>query len=124
MSADAFFPEPVEIDAYGNGGFRFGEMSHKGSLLILPSGVYGWAYSVFEDVDETAFAAVFDQSDTIPFLLFGTGEVQQFPTAQVSNRFMDENISLEVMDTGAAARTFNILLNEGRDVAAALLAVD
>ena len=45
----AFYPGRAPIDAYGNGGFRFAEMSHRGSLLCLPSGIYGWDY--LKDLD-------------------------------------------------------------------------
>ena len=38
----AHFPRPAQIDAYGNGGFRFAGMSHQGSILCLPSGIHGW----------------------------------------------------------------------------------
>ena len=124
MSTAAFYPEPLSIEAYGNGGFRFGEMSHKGSLLILPSGVYAWPYASFDELDETSFEDVFQIAENIPFLLLGTGVAQVFPDAGILNRFQSSQISLEVMDTGAAARTFNILLGEGRAVAAALLAVE
>lgn len=121
---NAFFPEPVEIDSYGNGGFRFGEMSHKGSLLILPSGVYGWSVTAFEEVDAAAFKLLFEETSEVSFLLFGTGANQQFPASPLKEAFLTANIGLEVMDTGAAARTFNLLLSEGRAVAAALIAVD
>uniref|UniRef100_UPI0019535063 hypothetical protein n=1 Tax=Stenotrophomonas maltophilia TaxID=40324 RepID=UPI0019535063 len=40
---DAHFPGRAPIDAYGNGGFRFADMSHRGSILCLPSGIHGWA---------------------------------------------------------------------------------
>lgn len=124
MKAEAFFPEAIELESYGNGGFRFGEMSHKGSLLILQSGIYGWDYKRFEDVDLAAFQLLFDEIGETEFLLFGTGDEQRFPHSDMKAAFYEAGIGLEVMDTGAAARTYNVLIAEGRKVAAALLAVE
>ncbi len=124
MTEQAFYPDRQELDAYGKGGFRFAEFSHKGSVLILPSGIYGWQYSKVQDVDASAFELVFKEDTKPEFLLFGTGEEQSFPSLSLQKAFIDAKIGLEVMDTGAAARTFNILFAEGRNIAAALIAVD
>ena len=123
MSDDRCFPEAVELDAYGNGGFRFAEMSHKGSILILPSGIYGWGYSSFEEVDLAAFETLFNEEAPPEFLIFGTGDRQKFPSPELRAAFEAAGIGLEVMDTGAAARTYNVLIAEERQVAAALIAV-
>lgn len=124
MTDEAYYPEPQELEAYGNGGFRFADFSHKGSVLILPDGIYGWDYKSFEDVGLEAFAPVLNSSAPLEFLIFGTGVQQSFPSPDILKAFIEAKIGLEVMDTGAAARTFNILHNEGRQIAAALLAVD
>ena len=119
-----FLPERVPIDAYGGGGFRFGEMSHLGSLLILPGGVYGWLQETGDELTPGAFTRVFGQASKIDFLLLGTGEQRVNPPPNVSQAFVEAGIGLEIMDTGAACRTFNVLLDEERAVAAALLAVE
>lgn len=124
MAQQAFYPERQEIDAYGNGGFRFSEFSHKGSVLILPSGIYAWPYDDMSAVDGAAFRLVFEEELRPEFLLLGTGAGQIFPETGILKAFIEAKIGLEVMDTGAAARTFNILFAEGRNIAAALLAVD
>jgi len=120
----AHFPSPVPIDAYGNGGFRFADMSHKGSLLILPSGIYGWEIGQTSKLLPKNFEAVFDEAKEIEFLLLGTGLTQKFPEPKLREAFLKKGVGLEVMDTGAACRTFNVLLAEARAVAAALIAVD
>jgi len=120
----AHFPSPVPIDAYGNGGFRFADMSHKGSLLILPSGMHGWEIGGGSRLLPKSFQAVFDEAEDIEFLLLGTGLKQEFPSANLRGAFEKRGVGLEVMDTGAACRTFNVLLAEARAVAAALIAVD
>ncbi len=124
MSAAPYLPERVEIDAYGNGGFRFRDLSHKGSLLCLPGGVYGWPPADADQLQLTDFAEVLDKPDGIGFLLLGTGDNQVFPSGDIRRAFVEAGIGLEPMATGAAVRTYNVLLQEGRDVACALIAVE
>ena len=124
MSTAPFLPERVAIDAYGNGGFRFRDMSHKGSLLCLPEGVFGWSPSDPEHLKLTDFSQILDNRDGIGFVLLGTGDQQVFPAGDIRKAFVDAGIGLEPMATGAAVRTYNVLLQEGRDVACALIAVD
>ena len=125
MSAQApFFPERAPIDAYGNNGFRFAGTSHCGSLLILPNGIYGWPPVTPDDFGRDVFSRVFGQAREIDFLLLGTGTERLVPPPEVSKAFVKAGVGLEIMDTGAACRTFNVLLGEERAVAAALLAVD
>lgn len=119
-----FLPERVVIDAYGNGGFRFRDMSHKGSLLCLPSGIFAWSVTDSAAISLDDFASVLSDTSGIGFLLLGTGGRQVFPASPIRKAFIDQGIGLEPMATGAAVRTYNILLQEGRDVACALIAVD
>jgi len=121
---DAYFPGQAPIDAYGNGGFRFADMSHRGSLLILPSGIYGWAVEDMADLSAASFAPVFAERVEIEFLLLGTGTAQRRPDPSLRQAFADNDLTVECMDTGAAVRTYNVLLAEARTVAAALIAVD
>ncbi len=121
---EAFFPGQPQIDAYGNNGFRFAEMSHVGSVLFLPSGVFSWPVTSFEDISLDSFNKVFQQKDRIEFLLFGTGDQQLFPSSNIRRAFEQQNIGFDFMDTGAACRTYNICMDEKRAVAAALIAVD
>ena len=124
MSIKAYFPERVAIDFYGNGGFRFAEMSHTGSILILPDGIHGWYPVAFEEITPDDFRPLFDAVTSSTFVLFGTGAKQQWPGRKLKAAFARRNIAVEVMDTGAAVRTYNVLLAEQRPVAAALLAVE
>ncbi len=121
---EAHFPGRAPIDAYGNGGFRFADMSHRGSLLCLPSGVYAW-----EPVDPAAlvptdFARLLAEADGIEVLLVGMGQdLRRLPEA-LRTVLREARISADPMSTGAAVRTYNVLLAEDRAVAAALIAVD
>ena len=112
------------IDAYGNGGFRFGGMSHKGSLLILPSGMYSWPPRDAGALDLDDFRPVWQEAADIGFVLLGTGDEQIWPDKQIEREFVHQGVALEVMQTGAAVRTYNVLIAEQRPVAAALIAVD
>lgn len=121
---DRFLPERASIASYGNGGFRFAGMSHQGSLLILANGMHAWRPSRFSEVTKDDFAAVLLSEARPAFLLFGTGLEMHFPTPDLRKAFAEAGIALEAMTTGAAVRTYNILLAEKRDVTAALLAVE
>jgi uncharacterized protein len=121
---DRFLPERAPIDSYGNGGFRFAGMSHRGSLLILANGMHAWPPGRFSDVSRDDFASVLSLERRPAFLLFGTGSHMHFPPADLRRAFAEAGVALEAMTTGAAVRTYNILLAEKRDVAAALLAVE
>jgi uncharacterized protein len=121
---DGFVPGRFPIDAYGKGGFRFAEMSHRGSIQALPSGIKAWDVAAPAEIDGDAFADVLAEAEDIELLLIGTG-LQLVPLAEpVQWRLREAGIRVEVMQTGAAARTFNILLAEKRRVAAALIAVE
>lgn len=122
-AASARYPGRAPIDAYGNGGFRFAEMSHRGSILCLPSGIYAWPPSRPDELGPGAFAPVLAEQDALELLLLGTGPGQHLPPAEVRRAFTQAGIALEAMSTGAACRTYNVLLAEGRPAGAALLAV-
>jgi uncharacterized protein len=124
MHAEAHFPGRAPIDAYGNGGFRFADMSHRGSILILPSGIYAWTVAGMEQVTPEACAPFLRELKPPGFVLLGTGVTQHFPDASLRRLFTEAGLGLEAMSTGAACRTYNVLLAEGRDVAAGLIAVE
>jgi uncharacterized protein len=122
---DAHYPGRAPIEAYGNGGFRFAGMSHRGAILCLPSGVYGWKDAPPPDgVDEISLAAVLAEAESIEILLIGTGTALVPLSPAVRDRCRAAGIVVESMATGAAVRTFNVLLAENRAVAAALIAID
>lgn len=122
--SNGHYPGRAPIDAYGNGGFRFAGMSHRGSVLCGLTAIRGLAALTAQDLATEALAALETAGDKPSALLLGTGRTQIFMPAEVRRRFVEAGIALEPMDTGAAARTYNILLAEQRPVAAALLAVD
>lgn len=120
----AHFPGRPPIDAYGAGGFRFAEMSHRGSILCLPSGVHGWDVTGPEALTEEALARVFDEAEAIDVLLVGMGNDFRRVPAALQQALRERGIVTDAMSTGSAVRTYNVLLAEDRAVAAALIAVD
>ncbi|MDE1158838.1 MAG: Mth938-like domain-containing protein [Neorhizobium sp.] len=118
------FPGKAPIDAYGNGGFRFADMSHRGSLLFLPSGVHGWDFTAGDPLTVEAFTRVIAEARDIEVLLVGTGDNMRPLPAELKAAFRAAGISADPMNTGAAVRTYNIMLAEERAVAAALVAVE
>ncbi|MBP1856730.1 Mth938-like domain-containing protein [Rhizobium herbae] len=119
----AHFPGRAPIDSYGNGGFRFADMSHRGSLLMLPSGIYGWEMVEGDPLTADYFQRVFEEAEGIEVILVGTGkDIRPLPAA-LKAKFKEYAISSDPMSTGAAIRTYNIMLAESRAVAAALIAV-
>ncbi|KQT60518.1 MULTISPECIES: Mth938-like domain-containing protein [unclassified Aureimonas] len=120
----AHFPGRAPIEAYGNGGFRFAGMSHRGSILCLPSGIYGWEATIEDPFGGDRLLKVFEEMDDFRFLLFGTGpDIRRLPPA-LADRLRKAGLSADPMSTGAAVRTFNVMLAESRPVAAALVAID
>lgn len=110
------------ISGYGRGRFRLGGLEHEGSLLILPDGVYPWPVSDPSDISDEALRPVLSHDPVLDFLILGTGKAQLFPDKDLRRIFADAGVGLEAMDSGAAARTYNVLLAEERVFAAALVA--
>ena len=120
----AHFPGRAPIEAYGNGGFRFADMSHRGSILCLPSGVHGWEPGDAAALNAADFDRVLAEAGEIDILLVGTGPDLRPLPKDLKAALREAGIAAEPMSTGAALRTYNVLLAEERPVAAALIAVD
>ncbi|MBA3448856.1 MAG: Mth938-like domain-containing protein [Pseudaminobacter sp.] len=121
---EAHFPGRAPIEAYGNGGFRFAGMSHRGSVLCLPSGVYAWEPDNPTALRPEDLARLMTEADDVEILLVGTGKDLRPLPASLRASLKEARISADPMSTGAAVRTYNVLLAEDRAVAAALIAVD
>ncbi len=123
VSKQGFVPGGHQIDSYGNGGFRFAGMSHKGSVIALPTGVQAWSVSVPTRIDVASMTPILVELWQIDILLIGTGEKALPSESPFARALRELGLHVDVMDTPAAARTYNVLFAEGRRVAAALLAV-
>ena len=110
-----FLPERRAIASFGSGGFRFGDHSHLGHLLVLPSGMRAW--------DGKDFSAVLAEKDEIDFFVVGTGANLVRLDAKIAEAFFKLGINADAMTTSAAIHSFNFMLGEERRVAAAFMAV-
>jgi uncharacterized protein len=111
-----FFPHQIAIDFLGQGGFRFGEMSHQGALLSLPQGMFALEGLSLENLMPAL-------NSPIDFLLIGSGEKRVPLDKSLQAAFRARAISVENMTTAQAVSTYNVLLNEKRRVGAAFMAV-
>jgi uncharacterized protein len=114
---------PAPIDAYKNRGFRFAGMSHRGSLLCFPDGIWAWSVNDVTELMEATLSAVFDRAESLDFFLIGAGPDPWTLPETIRKRFRELALSVDAMATGAAVRTYNILLAENRRVGARLIAV-
>lgn len=117
-------PRPAPIDGYGKGGFRFAGMSHRGSLLCLPSGIWAWPVTRPDDITVTSLAPLWAEAQAVGLFLIGAGSEPWAAPGELRSRFREHGIAVEVTRTGTAISTYNILMGEGRRVAAGLIAVD
>jgi uncharacterized protein len=110
------------VDGYGDGGFRIGGVEHKGPLFLLPDGVLPWAAADAAQITAESLAPLVGRGD-IEVLLVGCGARMTLLPKAVREALRRAGIVADAMDTGAACRTFNVLLSENRRVAAALIPV-
>lgn len=120
---DPFLPRQVLVDGYGAKFFHFAGMSHTGSLLALPSGLRPWAPALWTEVDADALAPILAEAGAFELLFIGTGRDPGHMKEPLKQLLRDANLRFELMPTGAAAATYNVLLEEGRPVGAALIAL-
>lgn len=116
-------PRSAPIDAYGNGGFAFADMSHRGSLLCLPDAIWAWPVTKTTEIDEYSLSRVFAAANRIDSLIVGTGTDVWIVPVRLREALRAVHIGLDAMQTGPAIRTYNIMIGERRRVAAALIAV-
>jgi uncharacterized protein len=124
MSEEGHYPYQAAIDAYGNGGFRFAGMSHRGSMLALPSGMHAWGIKAGDKVTLESLAPALAVADQIDVLLIGLGDDIAALDPTIRQAFRERNVIVEAVATGGAVRTYNVLFGEKRSIGAALIAVE
>jgi len=112
------------IHSYGDGRFRVAGQVYEGSILVFPERTIPWSVTGTDGMTEDTFAEVTGVVPPPEILLIGCGAVFSPPPGDLGVAFRQRGISMDWMDTGAACRTFNVLIGEDRSVAAALIAVD
>jgi len=111
------------IRAYGPGRVTINQDVYATSLILSPDRIIpDWPPRVFAEVRQEHFAIISDMQPEV--LILGTGKHLQFPPPDITQELVKANIGIETMDTGAACRTYNILMSEGRRVVAALLMIE
>lgn len=113
------------IETYGDGRFRIANILHEGSVLVFPGQTLPWRVTDMAGLTVAALAPISQaaKSGEVELLLVGCGPRLAMIPRDLRATLRAEGIVIEPMDTGAAARTFNVLMAEGRRVAAALIAV-
>lgn len=127
MDVTPLVPEGVQIiHGYGDGGFRIAQVHHLGPVLVMPRETLAWPVdpaTALAPLDLAGLEPILAAGEAFDILLLGTGDAQVFVPPAVRRAIRERGPVAEMMDTGAACRTFNLLLAEGRRVAAALLPV-
>ena len=109
------------IESYSAQGFRVSGVAHAGAIIVLPQASQAWPIASLSDITLANLAPVLTAG--VEILLLGCGrQVARIPAA-LRNEFRAHRIVIDAMDTGAACRTYNVLLAEDRRVAAALLPI-
>lgn len=113
------------IQGYGDGGFRISGLRYDGPVLVFPTRTVAWPVKSLAEVTIDSFAALSAEQPRVEILLLGTGSrIQAIPPVLRQGLREAHGVVLDVMDTGAACRTYNVLVAEARPVAAALLVMD
>lgn len=111
------------IASYGDGQFTVGGVRHEGSLLLMAGEVRPWDIASIDQLSLASLDAVLARADALDVLLIGCGAGAAMIAPEIRQAFKARGVVIDAMDTGAACRTYNILLSESRRVAAALVVV-
>lgn len=112
------------IESYGDWRFRVGGVLHEGSVLVFPQQTLAWPVASMAELGTEDFAPIISRAAEIELLLLGCGPRLAMIPKDLRQQLRGQGIVMEPMDTGAAARTYNVLMAEGRHVAAALIAIE
>ena len=125
MEITPLVPENRQIvQSYGIGRFKVSQIEYESSIIVLPLRTLSWGVKAPNDINYQNLAPVLEDKPPIDILLIGCGRSMQLLPRDLLDRWRQNNIAVDAMDTGAACRTYNILSAEGRRVAAALVALD
>ena len=102
------------IQGYGDGGFRIAGVAHHGSILVFPEFTLSWPVADMDRLAADSFGQVLGATRMPEILLVGCGRKFALLAPDVRQALEDSGIAVEIMDTGAACRTFNVLLGEDR----------
>ncbi|MBY0355273.1 MAG: Mth938-like domain-containing protein [Rickettsiales bacterium] len=111
------------IQSYGGGGFKIAQKEYVGPVIVLPDQTFSWQMAAAPSLCLEDLALIETYAAQIDLLIIGGGKSSLFVPPLLRDRLRKLHITIDAMDTGAAVRTFNVLLAEERRVAAALMAL-
>ena len=115
-------PEEVQvIQSYGGGRFRISNVVYEGAVLVMPKLTMAWPVATIDDAKLDDLTPLFAEGRRCEILLFGAGPRALPISSDLRRALRNMGVVADSMDTGGACRTYNVLLAEGRLVAAALL---
>lgn len=110
------------IQSYGDTGFKINGRLHEGAVIVFPEETWDWlAPNEFSSLTISHFEVLFSKASDLDVVLLGCGSRQQFFPPLLRAALKEKGLIVDVMDSGAACRTYNVLMGEGRRVVAALL---
>lgn len=110
------------IQSYADGQFRVSSVTYNTAIVVYPHGTTEWQnVKNFDDLNEESFAPLIEQAEDIDVVLFGMGASMKFFNPKLKLALSKKGLVIDAMDTGAACRTYNVLMAEGRRVVAVLL---
>jgi uncharacterized protein len=114
------------VESYGSGGFKVSGKSYAGAIVVFPDRTVGWNIASVSVITSESLSGVSEagRAGSVDILLIGCGARMAPIPSTIRQGLRTDGIVVEAMDTGAACRTYNVLMSEGRRVAAALIAVE
>ncbi len=106
---------------YGDGFLTVNDQSHSNNLVIFPEHLEPWSVATFDQLTADHFDIFVKRNPDV--VILGTGVRQQFPPVELRRELVRRKIQLDIMDTPAACRTYNLLVSEDRDVGAAIFVI-
>jgi uncharacterized protein len=113
----------LTVGGFASGGFRIGGTVYEGAILLTPERVTAWSPADPAHLDVADFEAVLTAEPPVPLVLVGTGASGGLPDMRLVALLGERGLAVEFMSSRAAARTYNVLVAEGRRLAAVLLPV-
>jgi uncharacterized protein len=124
MDVTPLIPEGRQIiQGYSAGGFRVNGQSYDGPIIVTLTQTATWNAKDFASLSEADFESLAANANDIDVVLLGSGGKFEFFPPKLRAALKDKGLSVDSMDTGAACRTYNVLMAEGRRVVAALLPI-
>lgn len=110
------------IQTYSAEGFKISSQNYSGAVIVSPEATNAWeGVTDFSALTIDDFQSIVDRKGEVDVVLLGTGAKMAFLPADLQQSLLEQGITVDCMDTGAACRTFNVLVAEGRRVTAMML---